>query len=506
MNANTAPSDSTASLRRFAYALLIVAGIGGMLGRIMAVDSVDEAAKQEDKIRRALDSKRIALVEQGVDGQQLQESLATEETRLRERIQLRRPMLSANDRSRWCTVRALVEDDMRIPGAPYAIDKVVADPRWDTIDKVKHDGHFYSSKPPWFATVMAGQYWVIHRLCGVSLADEPYAIVRGMLISINVIPLAIYFVLLSRLVERYGRTDWGRLFVMTAAVFGTFLTTFAVVINNHLPGAVCALVALYAGLRIWCDGQRQLRYFVLAGLFSALTAACELPALALPALLGAAFLWKAPRQTLAGILPPVVLVAAGVFGSNWIAFHDLKPPYMHRSPGDNWYDYTFERGGKTYASYWKSPMGIDRGEPSPVVYALHATVGHHGIFSLTPVWALSVLGTLLWLLARREDPRLRQVALAVLVLSAVCLVFYLTRPLGDRNYGGMTSGLRWMFWFAPLWLLVMLPGADLIAERKWTRLIALVLLSLSVLSATYPTWNPWTNPWLYDFMNYVDWL
>ena len=31
---------------------------------------------------------------------------------------LQRPFLSANDRSRWCTVRALVEDDMRVEGAP----------------------------------------------------------------------------------------------------------------------------------------------------------------------------------------------------------------------------------------------------------------------------------------------------------------------------------------------------------------------------------------------------
>ena len=29
-----------------------------------------------------------------------------------------RPFLSANDRSRWCTVRALVEPDMQVPALP----------------------------------------------------------------------------------------------------------------------------------------------------------------------------------------------------------------------------------------------------------------------------------------------------------------------------------------------------------------------------------------------------
>ena len=52
--------------------------------------------------------------------------------------------------------------------------------------------------------------------------------------------LVIYFGLLARLVERFGTTDWGRIFVMAAAVFGTFLTTFAVTINNHLIGAASA--------------------------------------------------------------------------------------------------------------------------------------------------------------------------------------------------------------------------------------------------------------------------
>ena len=168
----------------------------------------------------------------------------------------RRPFLSANDRSRWCTVRALVEDDMRVDGAPYAIDKVIQQRNWDTIDMVKHDGHLYSSKPPLLSTLMAGVYWPIYRLTGATLGTHPYAIGRAMLVLLNLVPLLIYFLLLARLIERFGTTDWGRIFVMAAAVFGTFLTTFAVMINNHVLAAVCAAVAVYAGVRIWFDGER----------------------------------------------------------------------------------------------------------------------------------------------------------------------------------------------------------------------------------------------------------
>lgn len=475
---STPADDPQARLRRTVYVLLVVLSTGAVLGRILAVDSVDQP-----------------------------------------KAELRRPFLSANDRSRWCTVRALVEPQMRVEGAPYAIDKVIQQPTWDTIDMVKHDqqgrgglgpdeGHLYSSKPLLFPTLLAAEYWVIQRLTGFTLGTHPYAVGRFMLITVNVIPLLGYFLLLALLVERFGRTDWGRVFVMAAAAFGTFLTTFAVAINNHLLAAISAIVALYAAIRIWFDDQRRLRYFLLAGLFGAFTAANELPAVTLFAILSLALLWKAPRQTMLAYLPAALVVVAGFFATNWIAHGGLRPPYMHRSQTDqsrNWYIYKYQRNGRVISSYWEDPKGIDRGEQSAKAYALHVLVGHHGIFSLTPVWLLSIAGLAIWF-CRPRNRRLRHLALLTAVVSLACLAFYLSRPQYERNYGGMTSGFRWTFWFAPMWLLAMLPAADAMASRRWTRAVAMVLLAVSVLSASYPTWNPWTHPWILDFLQYLGWV
>lgn len=467
MNAN----DASAQLRWGVYAVLIALSCGTMLGRILAVNSVDSIALESQLYRQG-----------------------------RKDWQRQRPFLSANDRSRWATVRSLVEH------GTFAIDDVVAEPGWDTIDMVKHadrDGlpRLYSSKPPLMATLMAGPYWVIYHVTGRTLGDSPYEIGRPLLVLYNVVPLLGYFVVLALFAERLGATDWGRLFMMAAATFGTFLTTFVVTINNHLPAAVCVALASYALWRIWADGERRLRYFIAAGLFAALSVTCELPALSFCALVGAALFWKAPRETLLGFVPPLLLVTAAAVGTNFLAHDSLRPPYMHRSatdPADNWYDYSYVRDGKQRDSYWRNPQGVDRGEPSVALYALHATVGHHGVFSLTPVWLLSIWGLFLWWRERR-----RELVVFIASLSLVCMAFYLARPLGDRNYGGMTSGFRWMFWFAPLWLVALLPAADRLSRSRWGQAVALALLALSAMSASYPTWNPWTHPWLWNFLSYL---
>ncbi|MCS7305629.1 MAG: hypothetical protein NZ602_11050, partial [Thermoguttaceae bacterium] len=99
----------------------------------------------------------------------------------------------------------------------------------------------------------------------------------------------------------------------------------------------------------------------------------------------------------------------------------------------------------------------------------------------------------------------RALAAAVLLASLASLIFYIG-IVKELNYGGQACGFRWMFWFAPLWLVGMIPAVDWLAQRRWGRAAALVLLAISVASAAYPTWNPWTHPWLYQWMEHLGWL
>jgi len=504
-----AESDRRAARIRCAvYGLLIALATGNMTGRILAVNAVDVIRLEEYRIQQRLGEKEEELAAEGLEGEALRAERDAYRDQLEEKMRLQRPFLSANDRSRWCTVRALVEH------GTYAIDQIIAEPNWDTIDMVKHrdrDGepHLYSSKPPLLPTLIAGQYWLIHQVTGWTLGERPYVLGRFMLLTINVIPAIVMFVLLAALVERFGNGDWDRLFVMASATLGTFLTTFAVVLNNHLVAAVSVTVALYAWTRIVADGRKSPWLFVWAGLAAAFAAANELPALSFLGLIGLSLLVHAARPTLLYFTPAVLVVAAGFFGTNYVAHNSWRPPYAHRSendPEDNWYVYQYTRGDnpRVIESYWQNPQGIDRGEESTADYALHMLIGHHGIFSLTPVWLLSMAGIGIWL-AGGTHPK-RELATGAALLTFVCLAFYLTRPQPDRNYGGMTSGFRWMFWFAPLWLTTMLPAVAKIAKTKTGQIVALALLALSVMSASYPTWNPFKQPWLANYFEYLGWV
>lgn len=402
------------------------------------------------------------------------------------------PFLSANDRSRWSTVVALVDD------GTYVIDRFQKIRTWQTIDKVWHPGtdgehHFYSSKPPLLATLVAGEYWLLQRATGVQFERHPFYVARSILWLTNGGCLILFFWCLVQLVERWGSTDWGRVFVVAAASWGTFLTTFAVTLNNHLPAAVCVIATLYLGTVLHDKNSPLLAGFV--GVAAAMTVACELPALSFFAIVSVAILWRRSFAESVAFLCGAGVVVVAYFVTNYLAHQDWRPAYAHRE----WYDYP--------GSYWTAATrpGTDRGEPSRWVYALHLLVGHHGIFSLTPIW-LMVLPTIAHAFRNRSRDLWWWLAAVTSVLAIVCTAFYIARPEIDRNYGGVTSGFRWMFWFIPLWLLLMLPTLDRYQSSRVFRYTASLLLCLAVFSAAYGWANPWVHPWPYRWGVFQAWI
>ena len=108
-------------------------------------------------------------------------------------------------------------------------------------------------------------------------------------------------------------------------------------------------------------------------------------------------LWRQPQRTLLFFVPAALVPLAALAVTNYAATGQLKPAYAEF--GGPWYEYE--------GSHWRRPLpgevrtGIDwahlkesRGE-----YVFHMLLGHHGVFSLSPVWLLAVAG-MFWALAR----------------------------------------------------------------------------------------------------------
>lgn len=409
-----------------------------------------------------------------------------------------RSLQSANDRSRWCTVWSLVER------GTYQIDEIDSDARWSTIDKVRHRRaetdpyHFYSSKPPLFPTMVAGLYWLEKQTLGYDLLKDTELVTRLILLVVNACPMILALLCLQRSLLLLPFSDRTRWMVLVAAGFASMLNPYLTTLNNHTPAAVCLLFSLAAIIRLYMAAEPQSRDFAIVGVSAALTCCFELPA----ALFGILSFFAVVRinfwQTLKFYVPAALVPLAAFFITNLICTGGYKPFYTYY--GTDKYVYVHEG----IPSYWSEPRGIDANQESPPIYLLHCTVGHHGIFSLSPVLVLSLVG---WVIGLRSD-RLQTVRIVFLLgigISATVLGFYLTRTQ-NYNYGGNSCALRWMLWLTPFWWYGMAPAIDRISRSWLGTSIVGALIAASFYSSYTSLTDPWKPNWLFVRMEKAGWI
>lgn len=261
--------------------------------------------------------------------------------------------LSANDRSRWATVAALVDY------GTYEIDRLTAIKDksgrrrpWQTIDRVRHTGrdglmHDYSSKPPLLSTLIAGVYAGVHAVTGLSLIRQPIYVARIVLVLVNLPLLAIFLVSVWRSIRSAAGDGPGAMATLAVACFGTMVLPMAITLGNHLPAAAATALVLAIYLQRGDDAsrcdERDRRVFshggahwgaaFVAGIAAAFTVACELPALLMLVLWAGLFFLQDRRSTWIGFAPGALLVGAAFFGTNWAANASWIPPYLHRDDG-----------------------------------------------------------------------------------------------------------------------------------------------------------------------------
>ena len=402
---------------------------------------------------------------------------------------------SVNDQSRWATIRALVDTGSysigyreEYPDGTHRDFGIIALDDWQSTDVVMHPTtkRFYSSKPTLLPTVLAGEYWILRNVLGVNFRRDRLLIARTILLTINLLPFVLYLIVLARLIDRLGVTDWGRLFVFGTAAFGTFVSGFSGGLNNHTVAATGALFAVYQCLKIHLDNDRRGWRFGLAGLLAGWTLCNDLPAAALAAGL-LLWLWRlSPRDTVRLTVPGLAIPIVAYFMTQYLAVGTIVPTYAQR----RWYRFA--------DSYWLNPAGIDTVDENKIIYAAHLLIGHTGILSLTPALLLGWLGMVRTAIRAADaspvGPAARTLAMLTSALTVITFAFYVVRT---HNYGGPTAGPRWFFWLVPLWLLTMVPEADRWAAKPWQRRLAYAFLAFSIGTASQALAKPWQHSWLF---------
>jgi hypothetical protein len=399
------------------------------------------------------------------------------------------PLQSANDRSRWATIRALVED------GSYRIDRVRQIPGWDSIDRVRIDGHDFSSKPPWMATWVAGVTGTISAVTGWTFAHHTAELHGATLLLVNVAPLAV--LLFAWFAVMTQRTSAELALVSTAVLgFGTLLSPFLATLNNHTTAAMAVGGVVLTALVLERNRSCHRAWLIWSGWCAGWLVAHELPGLSVW-VFTAWRVWSVNgRRGLSWWLPAAVLPLIGFVGMNQLVTGSWKPAYA----GYGSSTYVFEENG--IPSYWSRPQGIDRNLDSPAVYALHCLVGHHGLFLLSPV--------LLGLLAvpavlRRGSLFPASWVWGGPVVTLVVLGFYFSRT-DNYNYGGVSCALRWMIFLWPWWLLCLVEVAATWRHRPIIKRFALFAVAVSVFSAWEPAGRPWQQPWAFRWGEHWGWF
>jgi hypothetical protein len=381
--------------------------------------------------------------------------------------------------SHYATIESLVDY------GTYHIDKS----RYvHTIDKYKVGGHFISSKQPTLSTYGAGVYWVYQKLTGKKIARYEGDVVRTVGFFTGGLSHLLFLIFFYRLCRLLLKREVAVMISMAAASFAYLGVGYATLINKHSPAAALGVCGLFYALRIGAAraeapapaNAARVRDWWLAGLALGLMVAIDLPSLAFTGLVLVYLASHDWRRTLFSFVPALLpglacqlLLAYEISGS-------FKPFQLNQAL-------------KQFKGfYFKNPGGIDGLREPPYVYAFNVLLGHHGLFSMTPLYAFSLweLVRSLWLRVRLRESLLVSVTLAVL------LGFYIYRT---HNYGGWAVGMRWLVPAMPLLLLYFAFWVDRVSLLLWRWVFVLAAFLVSAFNVQdalssplqYSVWQNW---------------
>jgi hypothetical protein len=350
---------------------------------------------------------------------------------------------NANTGSRYATIEALVDY------GTYSID----DTRYvRTIDKYQVDGHYISSKPPTLPTLAAGVYWAYQQLTGKDIAHHEGSVVRLVSFCTGGLGHLLFLIYFYRLLVLLLERELAILVTMAGASFAYLGVAYATHINNHSIAAGLAMCGLYYACAIRM-GKAKAWHWPLAGVVLGILPAIDVPCVGISGLITLYLLAHDWKKTLLWFAPALLPGLVTHLALTYSISGSFKP-FTINSELKNFKGFHFRNAG-----------GIDGLREPKHIYAFNVLLGHHGVFSMTPLYLFGLweLGSCL---------RHRRYWRESLLCAAALLAFFGFYIFRTRNYGGWCVGMRWLVPVMPLLLLYFGLWLDRVrVGRAWWALV-----------------------------------
>ena len=368
-----------------------------------------------------------------------------------------RTRLTTNPLSRIITVERIVDAGTMAHLTPTDTTQFEL-----SIDVVKVGDNIYSSKPPSYPLIMAGQAYLLKLITGKTFYEGKKTAIRLLTLLNQVIPYLVILILALIMARQYYDDSWTINFLILSMTIGSLAYGYAVTINNHTFAAILIFIAFFCTWAIWFKEQTSILWFIILGFCGGLAASNDFPGLAFLGLFLLVAVYKNPVKGIIAGLFALIPIAVTLY--TYFSLTGSPVPIYLR--GDL---YQYE------GSYWQNPEANDTLRESKWTYLFHITFGHHGLFSATPVLILGAIG-IYDSLKNRLQEYWKLMALCLIGMIAVFL-FVLLRT---KNYGGSTIGLRWFILFMPMLMFAGLPTIHQLGKTRNGKIIGIFLLVLSV--------------------------
>jgi len=366
--------------------------------------------------------------------------------------------LSTNPASRIITVERLLEAGTFAHATPNDTT-----PFGLSIDCIKVGSNLYSSKPPNYPLLMTAESWVFKKLTGWSFYPHRRDYVRMLTLVNQVIPMLLMLYLAFLFLRNFTHDSWTLYFMITAMGLGSLTFAYTPTINNHSLAACIFFMTWYWVYQVTAVRKAGIWEYFTIGFCVGLAVTIELPGAAYAtSLLGLLFLhdWRKSCWALAGSLLPLVptMIVYKVISGTW------KPFY-------------FQGGLYRYeGSYWQNPQGLDAVHPNKWVYIFNLLLGYKGLFFMTPLLALGLVG---WVGILKKDANSKMWLHArVLLLASVAILGFVW--LRTHNYGGDCIGQRWLLVTMPFMMFLAWPVVERLGKNMWGRIFCISLLILGL--------------------------